>query len=330
MLDLIDELIADGKNLKHKLEWSNFQLMNQTFTLGVDKAIPIKSQLSEAFVESESNGDVKFIISSNRNERFGRFISSLGRKNGSRIQQQSMGTNQRSIAIDLGINAIYYFDHDAKIAGVWLAGRNEYYLPTFITPFRTVINWLMKEESGVLVHASAIDIAGKGLLFAGASGSGKSTLAIYAASKGFGILGDDAIAYSKGYLYSIYRFAKAKPGILNLESGKFVTRQYSNVLPEDQKTSIDLIDSGLSFTRKSPLKAIIFPRIGDEPSIRSIGRSEALKIIAPNTMSELLGGTKASFDNIAELCRNYPAFVFTLGRKLEENNEFLLSLSERV
>jgi len=330
MLDLVDELIEDGNKIRHRLECSNFQLMNRTFSLCLDKTIPIMSQLEEAFVRSESTGEFKLIVSSNKNEHFEKYLNSFGRKYGSRIQRQSQEINQKSIAIDLGINAIYYFDHGAKIAGVWLASRSEYYLPTFITPFRTVINRLMKEESGVIIHASAIDTAGKGLLIAGASGSGKSTLSLYAAANGKGILGDDAIAYSNGNLYSIYRFAKAKPGLLNLDSGKFATRQYSNVLPEDQKTSIDLMASRISFIRKSPLRAIIFPRVGDEPSINSIGRSQALKIMAPNTMSELLGGTKCSFDVIAELCRNYPSFELTLGGNLDENNEFLLKLAEKV
>ncbi len=48
-----------------------------------------------------------------------------------------------------------------------------------------------REES--LVHASAIAIAGRGVLILGASGAGKSTLALACMSRGAGLVADDQV-----------------------------------------------------------------------------------------------------------------------------------------
>ena len=106
MLDLVDELIEDGNKIRHRLECSNFQLMNRTFSLCLDKTIPIMSQLEEAFVRSESTGEFKLIVSSNKNEHFEKYLNSFGRKYGSRIQRQSQEINQKSIAITTMLRAL--------------------------------------------------------------------------------------------------------------------------------------------------------------------------------------------------------------------------------
>jgi HPr Serine kinase C-terminal domain len=60
----------------------------------------------------------------------------------------------------------------------------------------TVFGILLHQRGEIVLHASAVRVAGKAVLFCGASGTGKSTLAAALAQRGFPLMADDLCAIS--------------------------------------------------------------------------------------------------------------------------------------
>ncbi len=93
-------------------------------------------------------------------------------------------------------------------------------LAIFLTD--TVFGLLLHQRRRVVLHASAVEVAGKAVLFSGESGAGKSTLAAAMAERGFPLLTDDVcvitvepspVAFSAGQQLKLWQRAIAALGM---------------------------------------------------------------------------------------------------------------------
>ena len=77
-----------------------------------------------------------------------------------------------------------------------------------VSPFRVLLSWMASKFEAEIIHASATEINGKGVLVSGPSGSGKSSLSLYSGMNGGKILSDDAVLIEGSKAYAIYSRAK--------------------------------------------------------------------------------------------------------------------------
>jgi hypothetical protein len=192
-------------------------------------------------------------------------------------------------------------------------------------PFaRALLNWY--NDGGLqLVHAGLVSRDGAGVLLAGKSGSGKSTSALACAIGGQDFLGEDYVAletHADGSFtgHSVYSSVFLKSGHL----GRFdaLARHAIHGRPPQEEKSVVLLSDVASarLARSATLRALVFPRVGDDPQARiaPIGRAEALLALAPSSLFQIpnrqLGA--AGFARLAQLVERVPCFRMTTGSDL--------------
>jgi hypothetical protein len=117
-----------------------------------------------------------------------------------------------------------------------------------------LLMYILSRKQGVLIHASGIEINGKGYLFPGRSGAGKSTLSHMFAQKKVGeLLSDDRIAVRK--IDDVFHaFGTPWPG-----------------------------EAGIAANRHAPLSGICFIYHGPTNTIKKISPKEAVTKLFPVT-----------------------------------------------
>ncbi|MBS0247535.1 MAG: hypothetical protein JSR61_13025 [Proteobacteria bacterium] len=94
-----------------------------------------------------------------------------------------------------GVARFYLYD-GRSIAFEAAAGADPDDVPIFI--LGTVFGILLHQRGQIVLHASAVEVGGKAILFCGTSGAGKSTLAAALAQRGLPLVTDDLCALSLG------------------------------------------------------------------------------------------------------------------------------------
>lgn len=97
-----------------------------------------------------------------------------------------------------GLNLMARFDLERGRAAIWTSVTDR---AAFWGVVENVLRPLVARRlllaGGLLVHASAVDLDGRGLLFAAPSGGGKSTMAKMALRAGYPVLSDDMVAVER-------------------------------------------------------------------------------------------------------------------------------------
>jgi len=232
------------------------------------------------------------------------------------------------VAIDRHQGFIYVFNKATLKGAIWTKDIHEVHMGSFITPFRIFISWFANTFDGEVVHASAVEINGCGLLLNGPSGSGKSTLAIYAGLHGAKILADDVVLIHGDNLYAIYSRCKLIKNRLSPSTSTLKRLPFEDF--ESQKEIIDLYSFGENFIKRSVLRALVFPIIAEMDVYKRIESATALRIFAPNTLAELFGGNAHNFFKLIKITKNYPSFRQGLSGDLAADLKTLTSIAAEL
>jgi ABC-type cobalamin/Fe3+-siderophores transport system ATPase subunit len=182
---------------------------------------------------------------------------------------------------------------------------------------------------GEIIHASAISCDKKGLVINGPSGSGKSTLALLCAQSGFNMLADDVVLFSDGQISAIYNYAKIDPRTSPLDVSGIDTFQVEHSFTAKKIFHINHFNE--NFYNPVVASAIIFPIFAHMNHFERINSKIALKILAPNCLRELMGGSSVNFKQLSQLVQSIPSYRVAVSTNNEKNldsiNQILSELS---
>jgi len=116
-----------------------------------------------------------------------------------------------SISIRVGANKLKvkgrYFEDLEHLPARLFLGRKRLCLEAYQQIMRYILHfpifWILAtRQKKYLIHASAVERNGKGIIFAGLNGVGKSTLALYFLERGYKLLSDNFLIFDRQKLYS--------------------------------------------------------------------------------------------------------------------------------
>jgi hypothetical protein len=226
------------------------------------------------------------------------------------------------VLFDRGQGMISVLNLESGLGGIWMRDHSQLDPRCFVSPFRTIISWIADTFNAEIVHASGIDIEGKGILISGPSGSGKSSLSIYAAQNGFGILSDDAVLFDNGILYPIYSRAKVETDNRFISFEKLKTFELEN--SPSGKRILPLSEFGENFIHEVKMNSFVFPHISGRSSIRNLTVSEGSTYLMEHSLRELFGGLPSNSIRLALMLKRYPKYAIELSGDIEADLELIL------
>ena len=232
------------------------------------------------------------------------------------------------IAVDRHQGFIYVFDKDNQRGSIWIKEIHELYLGSFITPFRLMISWMANTFNSEIVHASAIEIDGKGILLNGASGSGKSTVAIFAALSGHKILADDVVLIHANELYAIYSRCKLIKNDISPNVDHLKIHPAEDF--DASKQIIKLSSFNGNFIMKTKFDALVFPIIANMDVYKEINSMVALRLFAPNSLAELFGGNSQNFFKLAGYVKSHRCYRQSLSGNLGADLKILQDIAAEL
>jgi hypothetical protein len=185
-------------------------------------------------------------------------------------------------------------------------------------PFRNPLFWLLGSRRRILTHAAAVGYGGRAALIVGPGGAGKSTTALTCLLAGFDYLGDDYTVTSidpEPRVACLYGSAKLSPtGIdgmdeLIRDAADFMGTDGEKLVVWPSRTFPDRV------VGEAAVQAILVPTITGEPatSLAPIGRSEALRALAPSSILQFPAGGAAALSAMARLVEAVPCRALLLG-----------------
>lgn len=165
---------------------------------------------------------------------------------------------------------------------------------------------LLALRGDLVLHASAVEVDGRAVLFCGPSQRGKSTLARTLGEAGYRLLGEDGIAIELGGERPV-----AYPGARGVRSRS---------RDEEGRNRTDLIgDPGEGAPSPCPVAAVVLlEERGQELTVERLEPARALALLTPNLVHsgwrEAIG---AAFANLATLLGLVPAFAASLPDDLD-------------
>ncbi len=170
------------------------------------------------------------------------------------------------------------------------------------------------DDSQLMLHAAALECAGRGLLCVAAAGCGKTTLTSWLLGHGYRYLTDELVAIdAESTMRGVARPLNVKASGLDLIRGfPWLADDLACARTSGQVTLIPRSDAWLS---ELPISAIVFPRF----SANTEFMVETLSVgqCAASLMSGLLNARnlpKHGLTKVTALARHVPAFAFRYSR----------------
>lgn len=237
-------------------------------------------------------------------------------------------------------NGVYFFSVDGvgrflmeggrRVVIEPAAGAAESDLRLFL--LGTILGVLCHQRGLLPIHASAVNIDGRAVVFAGDSGAGKSTIAAALGQRGHPLVADDIVAINRQSM-ALPAFPQRKLAIDVLE---VLALEYTELLPNRPCQPKYRVPALADFD-PSPLKPLVIYILGDQQSEQTVemrrqgaAASVALidKMIYRRGVGMRIQPKAAMLGSIARLVQNVPVY-----RLPSENGKPLVGLgrlAERV
>ncbi len=223
-------------------------------------------------------------------------------------------------AYDHGANSLSMIDLERGIALFWMRDAAHAPQPDRATPFRTIFHWWAEANDSLFVHGAAVGSDAGAVLIAGAGGAGKSNTALLSLSEGLFYLGDDYCLVRPDPIprvFSLYATAKcAAKDFVRFPALESAVAPSTDE-PEPKRLLYLAKEFGEQLRDSLPLRAILVPHVtlaSDETIAVPTSSADALKALAPSTISQLTGAGAETFHGLAALVRQVPCFRLSLGR----------------
>ena len=211
--------------------------------------------------------------------------------------------------------------YDAKQRTGIICTSDPSIMPAFeiACPLRSVLSWILKSNSRVLIHAAAIGTKDGAVLLGGDGGAGKSSTALRSLISGMQYVGDDICCLENrpdgSYAHSVYSSAKLhaydSPNFPELNCAKFDSQaRFHN---EKQMYFLSPhFDRQL--TPSLPIRAILVPdHTGGPLRFEKISTAYAAKVMTASTNCLLPRAGIETFSALSHLLRQTPCLRLHLG-----------------
>jgi hypothetical protein len=170
----------------------------------------------------------------------------------------------------------------------------------------SAVGTLLAMRGDLVLHASAVAVGGRAVVFCGPTGRGKSTLALALGEAGHPVLGEDGVAIDLGPGDPV-----AYPGARGIRVRR---------LGADESRHTDLVeDPAPGEPSPCPVAVVVLlGERGEELSIEPLPAARALALLTPNlTHSGGRAAIAAAFGRLARLLGVVPAFRASLPEDLD-------------
>jgi hypothetical protein len=191
----------------------------------------------------------------------------------------------------------------------------------------TAMSVLLQQRGFLVLHASAVVIAGKAVAFIGYSGAGKSTTASAFVNQGYALVTDDVLAVqlNQGYpeVVPSYPTIKLLPDAVEALGHQVDAFPMLNRLTSKRLQHVEPVPLKVSY----PLQKIYILALGDCHEIQNISPVETLFTLinhsrAVNTLIDI-PGKKLHFQQCSEMVKSLPIALLKRKRDLTELSEIV-------
>ena len=204
-------------------------------------------------------------------------------------------------------------------------------------PFHKLLATWLNDRGIQFIHSGLIEVAGKGLLFAGHGGAGKSTTSISCLQSGYQYLGDDFIGIEPNSNGAFVGYGLYASGLLCTDH----LERFPDLVPythppfhtHEEKAVFYVADRFPDAMRhKVDISAIALPKVVNRrhTSYTPASRVEALLALAPTSVMLLPVPSAKAFHMLAQLVETVPVYWLELGSDIDRIPDAVKQLADEV